>query len=124
MYVPVIMRKQSVFTSTKATMKPNMEGFPSGSRWGRQRGDAPYSPMEKRGNIAATEERSRQLRAPALTVPKEGAFPYVRMHDTEKLHCTAARVKRRMEASDAKTDRNPVTWHLAPISHLAPYFAK
>lgn len=63
-----------MFVITKATVKPRVAVFPSGMGYGRHRGDAPYSPMEKRGRTAATEDSSRQQRAAALTLPREGAF--------------------------------------------------
>lgn len=112
-----------MFIITRATMKPRVEDLPSGRGYGRQRGDAPYSPMEKSGRVADREERITEHRAAILTLLNEGDFPYTRTQVTEMLHWTAARVNSNMDASDAKTETKPVILQPIPVSHLAPKFA-
>lgn len=118
----VINRKQSEFSRTIATIRPTAEGSPKGK--GKQSGEIPNSLELSIGTRAIARASRKESKMDNLMQTREDLVSNFVEHFTAHPRSSAATVRRKTEASDAKMDINPVTWQPTPLSHHAPYSAK
>lgn len=79
----------------------------------------PSSGAEARASASMAHSRMAAFRL------EKGAFlSNFAEHFTENPRSRAARVSRKTDDSEAKTDKNPTTWQPTPCSHCAPCRAK